>query len=55
MNCDYCPAKIDNKRYWFVYKINPEEKINGVAGKDLFSERRKIWRRRKDEKLFYEA
>lgn len=45
----------DYKRYCFVHKINGEEKINGVAGKDLFSERRKIWRRRKDEKLFYEA
>ena len=45
----------DYKRYCFVHKINPEEKINGVADKDLFSERRKIWRRRKNEKLFYEA
>ena len=45
----------DYKRYCFVHKINPEEKINTVADKDLFSERRKIWRRRKDEKLFYEA
>jgi putative two-component system hydrogenase maturation factor HypX/HoxX len=44
----------DYKRYCFVHKINPEEKINGIAGKDLFSERRKIWRRRKHEKLFYE-
>ncbi|MGI8952079.1 MAG: enoyl-CoA hydratase-related protein [Chitinophagaceae bacterium] len=45
----------DYKRYCFVHKINTEEKINGVADKDLFSERRKIWRRRKYEKLFYEA
>ncbi len=45
----------DYKRYCFVHKINSEEKINGVDDKDLFSERRKIWRRRKYEKLFYEA
>ncbi len=52
----------DYKRYCFVHKINPvlkdsgeEGKTNGIAGKDLFSERRKIWRRRKYEKLFYEA
>ena len=45
----------DYKRFCFVHKINPEEKINDVADKDLFSERRKIWRRRKNEKLFYEA
>jgi len=45
----------DYKRYCFVHKINAEEKINNVTDKDLFSERRKIWRRRKYEKLFYEA
>lgn len=45
----------DYKRYCFVHKINPEENINNIADKDLFSERRKIWRRRKYEKLFYEA
>ena len=45
----------DYKRYCFVHKISTEEKIDGVADKDLFSERRKIWRRRKYEKLFYEA
>ncbi|MDQ6843044.1 MAG: enoyl-CoA hydratase-related protein, partial [Bacteroidota bacterium] len=52
----------DYKRYCFVHKINPvekdsggEEKLNGIDEKDLFSERRKIWRRRKYEKLFYEA
>ena len=45
----------DYKRYCFVHKINSEEKINAVDDKDLFSERRKIWRRRKEEKLFYEA
>lgn len=45
----------DYKRYCFVHKINPGEKANNIAGKDLFSERRKIWRRRKYEKLFYEA
>jgi putative two-component system protein, hydrogenase maturation factor HypX/HoxX len=45
----------DYKRYCFVHKINAEENSNGVVDKDLFSERRKIWRRRKYEKLFYEA
>jgi putative two-component system hydrogenase maturation factor HypX/HoxX len=45
----------DYKRYCFVHKINPEENINLIAGKDLFSERRKIWRRRKYEKIFYES
>lgn len=45
----------DYKRYCFVHKINAEENTNGVAEKDLFSERRKIWRRRKYEKVFYEA
>lgn len=45
----------DDKRYCFVHKINAGENINGVEGKDLFNERRKIWRRRKQEKLFYEA
>jgi putative two-component system protein, hydrogenase maturation factor HypX/HoxX len=52
----------DYKRYCFVHKINParkdsfgEERINDVNDRDLFSERRKIWRRRKYEKLFYEA
>ena len=45
----------DYKRYCFVHKVNVEEKENGVADKDLFSERRKIWRRRKYEKLFYET
>lgn len=45
----------DYKRYCFVNKINTDEKTNGVADKDLFSERRKIWRRRKYEKLFYEV
>lgn len=43
----------DYKRYCFVHKINSDEKINDIFEKDLFSERRKIWRRRKDEKLFY--
>lgn len=45
----------DYKRNCFVNKINPEEKINSIDDKDLFSERRKIWRRRKQDKLFYEA
>lgn len=44
----------DYKRYCFVHKINTTEKLNGVDSKDLFSERRKIWRRRKYEKIFYE-
>lgn len=45
----------DYKRYCFVHKITPEEVAGGIGEKDLFSERRKIWRRRKYEKLFYEA
>ena len=45
----------DYKRYCFVHKINAEGKENGIVDKDFFSERRKIWRRRKDEKLFYDA
>ena len=56
-DCSY-----DYKRYCFVHKINPvrndtigDGNIIGVADKDLFSERRKIWRRRKHEKLFYEV
>lgn len=49
-NWDY-----DWKRYCFVNKINEEENKNGVTDKDLFSERRKIWRRRKQERLFYET
>ncbi len=44
----------DYKRYCFVHKVNTAGKPNDVADKDLFSERRKIWRRRKYEKLFYE-
>lgn len=45
----------DWKRHCFVHKINPKEKTEAIADKDLFSERRKIWRRRKYEKLFYEV
>lgn len=45
----------DRKRYEFVHKINAEEKAENLAEKDLFSERRKIWRRRKYEKMFYEV
>lgn len=45
----------DFKRYCFVHKIKVDENINDVSDKDLYSERRKIWRRRKYEKLFYEA
>lgn len=45
----------DYKRYCFVHKIIPEKELSGIADKDLFSERRKIWRRRKYEKLFYET
>jgi putative two-component system hydrogenase maturation factor HypX/HoxX len=43
----------DWKRHCFVHKINP--RTNDVIMKDLFSERRKIWRRRKDEKMYYEV
>ncbi|MEJ7739374.1 MAG: hypothetical protein WKF97_18260 [Chitinophagaceae bacterium] len=43
----------DYKRFCFVHKINDNEKVNGLADKDLFNERRKIWRRRKYEKLYY--
>jgi putative two-component system hydrogenase maturation factor HypX/HoxX len=45
----------DYRRYCFVHKINIEEHLKSVSEKDLFSERRKIWRRRKYEKLFYEV
>jgi len=45
----------DYKRYCFVHKINVEEGLNAIAERDLFSERRKIWRRRKYEKIFYES
>ena len=45
----------DYKRYCFVHKIDPLQNTNQLVEKDLFSERRKIWRRRKYEKLFYEA
>lgn len=45
----------DLKRYQFVHKINSDEIANGLTEKDLFSERRKIWRRRKYEKLNYEV
>ena len=41
------------KRHCFVHKINPA--TNDITEKDLFSERRKIWRRRKYEKMFYEV
>jgi putative two-component system hydrogenase maturation factor HypX/HoxX len=45
----------DLKRYQFVNKVNEEEKAGSLTEKDLFSERRKIWRRRKYEKLHYEV
>lgn len=45
----------DYKRYCFVHKLNPAQNENDLAEKDLFNERRKIWRRRKQEKLFYEV
>lgn len=45
----------DLKRYQFVHKVNAEEKTDSLTGKDLFSERRKIWRRRKYEKLYYDV
>lgn len=45
----------DWKRHCFVHKKDPGGEKNSVTGKDFFSERRKIWRRRKDEKMFYEV
>lgn len=45
----------DLKRYEFVHKVNGDEKASSVTEKDLFSERRKIWRRRKYEKMYYEV
>ncbi|MEP7127652.1 MAG: enoyl-CoA hydratase-related protein, partial [Chitinophagales bacterium] len=51
----------DEKRYCFVHKVNSinnDANVNSseaINEKDLFSERRKIWRRRKEEKLFYEV
>ncbi len=45
----------DLKRYQFVNKINGAEKESALTQKDLFSERRKIWRRRKYEKMYYEV
>ncbi|MDQ6763956.1 MAG: enoyl-CoA hydratase-related protein, partial [Bacteroidota bacterium] len=44
----------DWKRHCFVYKIVAGDETNLIGEKDLFFERRKIWRRRKDEKMFYE-
>lgn len=46
--------QFDLKRYQFVHK-KPGDQGATVEGKDLFSERRKIWRRRKYERLYYEA
>ncbi len=45
----------DWKRHCFVYKIDTGDEGNLIGEKDLFFERRKIWRRRKDEKMFYEV
>lgn len=52
----------DQKRFCFVHKMNGvhedsfgENSTGHIADKDLFSERRKIWRRRKQEHLFYEV
>ncbi|MEO6166196.1 MAG: enoyl-CoA hydratase-related protein [Chitinophagales bacterium] len=45
----------DQKRFCFIHKMNPRGKATDIADKDLFSERRKIWRRRKQENLFYEV
>ncbi len=45
----------DWKRHCFVYKIDTGDERNSIGDKDFFSERRKIWRRRKDEKMFYEV
>lgn len=41
------------KRHCFVHKIPIEEAGYLLDRKDLFSERRKIWRRRKHEPVFY--
>lgn len=41
------------KRHCFVHKIHQHS--DDMTGKDFFSERRKIWRRRKYEKMFYEV
>jgi putative two-component system protein, hydrogenase maturation factor HypX/HoxX len=46
--------QFDLKRYQFVHKQAGNEGAV-VEGKDLFSERRKIWRRRKYESLYYET
>ncbi|MEO6130349.1 MAG: enoyl-CoA hydratase-related protein, partial [Saprospiraceae bacterium] len=45
----------DYKRYCFVHKLNPDSENTGISEIDLFSERRKIWRRRKYDKLYYEV
>ena len=45
----------DWKRHCFVHKKDAGIGKNSNSDKDFFSERRKIWRRRKDEKMFYEV
>jgi putative two-component system protein, hydrogenase maturation factor HypX/HoxX len=46
--------QFDLKRYQFLHK-KPGNEGAIVEGKDLYSERRKIWRRRKYEPLYYET
>jgi putative two-component system hydrogenase maturation factor HypX/HoxX len=42
------------KRYCFVHKIHDQSEVEPVQGKDLYSSRRKIYRRRKWEAVHYE-
>jgi putative two-component system hydrogenase maturation factor HypX/HoxX len=41
------------KRYCFVHKIHDQAEVEPVQGKDLYSSRRKIYRRRKWESVHY--
>jgi putative two-component system hydrogenase maturation factor HypX/HoxX len=43
------------KRYCFVHKIHDQSEVEPVQGKDLYSSRRKIYRRRKWEAVHYEG
>jgi putative two-component system protein, hydrogenase maturation factor HypX/HoxX len=45
----------DLKRHFFVHKIPMPETAGKLQHKDLFSERRRIWRRRKYEPIYYDA
>jgi putative two-component system hydrogenase maturation factor HypX/HoxX len=42
------------KRYCFVHKIHDQSEVEPVQGKDLYSSRRKIYRKRKWEAVHYE-